>query len=268
MSFKLTIGRYYHASSAIHRLNPTVKSACALLLILASFFVQTPVQLAFFCLVIGALLVLAQISVRHILRSAIPIAWVLSILALCNLLLVRGGTTLVTAGPVIITSAGVWAAVLYPVRVFAAILIGMLLMLTTTPNDLGKAFDNVLSPLSRIGLPGHELAMVFSLMLRFIPTLSADAASIAEAQEARGGSANHGSLVRRCRALQSITVALIASSLRHAENLARALDARNYVAAAPRTSWHQSRFTFREAVALFVTASVIAGIFTLSTTIR
>ncbi len=264
MSCKLTIGRYYHASSIVHRLNPTVKSVCALLLILASFFVKTPLQLAFFCLIAIALLALAHIPVRHVLRSAVPVAWVLTVLALCNLLLVRGGDTLVAAGFVVITSAGVWAAILYPVRVFAAILIGMLLMLTTTPNDLGKAFDTALSPLSRIGLPGHELAMVFSLMLRFIPTLSADATSITEAQEARGGSARHGSLIQRCRALQSITVALIASSLRHAENLARALDARNYVAADQRTSWRQTRFTFREAASLLVTAAVIAGIFVLA----
>ena len=141
---------------------------------------------------------------------------------------------------------------------------GALLLLTTTQTDLGNAFETACSPLSKIGLPGKEIAMIFSLMLRFIPTLAGDAVSISEAQTARAGDVASGSLPNRLRATFSIVVALLASSLRHANNLSKALDARHYVAGASRTRWHQPTFGAREAIALGVTVCFIAFIFVLA----
>ena len=264
MALKISVGQYYHGNSLIHRLNPNVKCLAALLLMLATFFIRNAPQLAL--LVVGTLclLALAKIPVKQVLVSIIPLAWLLIFLSLFNLLLTREGSVLVSWSIFTITDVGAWSAFLYPVRILAAILIGALLLLTTTQTDLGNAFEAACSPLSKIGLPGKEIAMIFSLMLRFIPTLADDAASISEAQTARAGDVASGSLPKRLRATFSIVVALLASSLRHANNLSKALDARHYVAGASRTRWHQPTFGARETIALVVTVCFIALIFVLA----
>lgn len=264
MALKISVGQYYHTDSPIHRFNPNVKCLAALLLMLTTFFIRTAPQLAL--LVVGALclLALAKIPIKQVLVSIIPLAWLLIFLSLFNLLLTREGTVLVSWSIFTITDVGAWSAFLYPVRILAAILMGALLLLTTTQTDLGNAFEAACSPLSKIGLPGKEIAMIFSLMLRFIPTLAGDAVSISEAQTARAGDVASGSLPKRLRATFSIVVALLASSLRHANNLSKALDARHYVAGASRTRWHQPTFGAREVIALGITACFIALVFVLA----
>ncbi len=264
MALKISVGQYYHGDSLIHRLNPNVKCLAALLLMLTTFFIRNAPQLAL--LVVGALCLLAltKIPVKQVLVSIIPLAWLLIFLSLFNLLLTREGSVLVSWSIFTITDVGAWSAFLYPVRILSAILMGALLLLTTTQTDLGNAFEAACSPLSKIGLPGKEIAMIFSLMLRFIPTLADDAVSISEAQTARAGDVASGSLPKRLRATFSIVVALLASSLRHANNLSKALDARHYVAGASRTRWHQPTFGAREAIALGVTVCFITLIFVLA----
>lgn len=264
MALKISVGQYYHVNSPIHRLNPNVKCLAALLLMLTTFFIRTAPQLAL--LVVGALclLVIAKIPVKQVLMSIIPIAWLLIFLSLFDLLLTREGAVLVSWSIFTITNVGAWSAFLYPMRILAAILIDALLLLTTTQTDLGNAFEAACAPLSKIGLPGKEIAMVFSLMLRFIPTLAGDAVAIFEAQTTRAGDVASGSLPKRLRATLSIVVALLASSLRHANNLSKALDARHYIAGAPRTRWHQPTFGAREAIALGVTACFITFVFVLA----
>ncbi|MBF0914364.1 MAG: energy-coupling factor transporter transmembrane protein EcfT [Atopobium sp.] len=264
MALKISVGQYYHGDSLIHRLNPNVKCLAALLLMLVTFFIRNAPQLALLVVGVLCLLALAKIPVKQVLVSIIPLAWLLIFLSLFNLLLTREGTVLVSWSIFTITDVGAWSAFLYPVRILAAILMGALLLLTTTQTDLGNAFEAACSPLSKIGLPGKEIAMIFSLMLRFIPTLADDAVSISEAQTARAGDVASGSLPKRLRATFSIVVALLASSLRHANNLSKALDARHYVAGASRTRWHQPTFGAREAIALVVTVCFIALIFVLA----
>ena len=264
MALKISVGQYYHGDSLIHRLNPNVKCLAALLLMLATFFIRNAPQLALLVIGVLCLLALAKIPVKQVLVSIIPLAWLLIFLSLFNLLLTREGTVLVSWSIFTITDVGAWSAFLYPVRILAAILIGALLLLTTTQTDLGNAFEAACLPLSKIGLPGKEIAMIFSLMLRFIPTLADDAVSISEAQTARAGNVASGSLPKRLRATFSIVVALLASSLRHANNLSKALDARHYVAGTSRTRWHQPTFGIREAIALGATVCFIALIFVLA----
>jgi energy-coupling factor transporter transmembrane protein EcfT len=150
------------------------------------------------------------------------------------------------------------AALLYTLRFAVALVVGSLIMLTTTPTALSDAFDALLAPLSRIGLPGHEIAMVLSLMLRFIPTLADDLTTISEAQESRGAalSTAHGTARPGTCAL---LVALFASALRHANNLSRALDARCYEGNATRTHLHQLHLSRLDGVLVFfVCAYVVA----------
>ena len=263
MAFRLSMGQYWPAHSPLHALDPRAKVACALAIMVSIFFVHTPAQLAFCWAFALVLISLSHVPAGKVLRSIRPVVFMLLVLSLCNLLLTRSGSTLLALGPVTITSGGVWAAVVFSLRLVVAVIAAALLLLTTTPTQLTDAFDAGLAPLSRLGLPGHELAMVFSLMLRFIPTLADEASAIMDAQTARGGALAEGSLARRARAVVPVIVALLASSVRHANGLSRALDARCYEAGGTRSHWHPLKMQTRDWLALAITAAYVDALITL-----
>lgn len=263
MALRISIGQYYDASSPVHRMDPRAKVAATLAATVTVFFVQTPAQLAlalgFVALVLGA----SHVPLRRVAESIRPLVAVLLVLGALNLLFVRTGAPVATWGPVVVTDDGLWYAVCYPVRFTVAILWGALLLLTTTPTELTDAFEAALAPLSRLGLPGHELAMVFSLMLRFIPTIADEASAITDAQAARGGALDEGSPARRIRAVGSVLVALLASAVHHANGLARALDARCYVGGAARTHWRQPHMRPADWAELALVAAYVAALLAL-----
>ncbi len=260
MAFKLSLGQYWPADSVLHRLDPRAKVAGALVIMISVFFVDTLPELVFSWAVALALVALSRVPVGKVLRSVRTVLAMLTVLSVCNLLLVRKGDVLVSFGIITITSGGVWAAVLYSLRLVVAVIVAALLLLTTTPTQLTDAFDAALAPLSRLGLPGHELAMVFSLMLRFVPTLADEASAILDAQTARGGALAEGSLLKRIRSVVPVVVALLASSLRHANDLSRALDARCYEGGAARSHWHPLHMETRDWIALALTVAYVAAL--------
>ena len=263
MAFRITLGRYVPADSALHRLDPRTKLLCGLAVMVSVFFIRTPAQLVFGWAFALALVALSRVPAGKVLASIRPIVVVLLVLSVFNLLLVNTGTELASLGPLRITDEGLWAAVNYSLRLVVAVVAATLILLTTTPTQLTDAFDALLSPLSRLGLPGHEIAMVFSLMLRFIPTIADEASAILDAQTARGGALAEGSLVGRVRAIVPVIVALLASSLRHANGLSRALDARCYEGGASRSHWHPLQLHARDAVAAAVACAYVAAILVL-----
>ena len=252
MALRITFGQYYPADSPIHRLDARTKVIGALSLMLLTLLVRTPAQLALALAFACALVALSRVGAARLLAAGRPLLVMLALVSVFNLLLIRSGETLLALGPIAITSAGAWAAVLYSLRVAVALSAGMLLLLTTTPTELTDAFEAILSPLARVGLPAHELAMVFSLMLRFIPTLADELSAILDAQRSRGASLSQGSPARRLRSLVPVVVALLASALHHANGLSRTLDARCFVAGSPRTHWHPLRLGRGDAVAAAV----------------
>ena len=259
MAFNIKIGQYYEADSPIHALDARVKLCCELAALVAMFCAGRPAQLvlgaAFTLCVVAA----SRIPVGRIAASIKPLVFFLAFLSLFNLVFVQSGAPLLVAGPLRITEGGAWAAVLYTVRFGLALMLGSLILLTTTPTELSDAFDSLLSPLARLGLPAHEIAMVFSLMLRFIPTIADETSAILDAQAMRGGGFDEGGPARRVRAIVPVVVALLASGLRHAEGLSRALDARCYEGGEGRTHLHEQRIERRDLVAVAVAAAFIAG---------
>lgn len=256
MSLKVTVGQYFPADSPIHRLDARVKAACALALIVGSLFVRTPVQLALACAMTLAVLLLSEVPASKVIGSLRPIIAFLVFTSLFNLFWVGTGDVLVSA-PLRITSGGLWTAVLYTLRFTMLVMTGAMLTLTTTPTALTDAFEASLSPLARIGAPAHEWAMVLSLALRFVPVLADDASAVLDAQRARGGALDQGGPARRVRSLVSIMVPLFASSLRHADGLSRALDARCYEGGEGRTHWHERRFGPQERAAVTMTTAYL-----------
>ncbi len=258
MALRITLGQYYAADSPIHRMDPRVKILGALAIMVTVFFIHTPWQLALGLAFSLGLVVVAHIPARSVIGAVRPVAFVLLLLGLFNLFTVRTGEVLWEWWAIVITTDGVRAAFLYSLRLLVGVLAGLLILLTTTPSRLTDAFDALLAPLSHIGLPGHELAMVFSLMLRFVPTLADEARAVSDAQTARGGGLGEGSPIKRVRALVPVVVALLASSLHHAEDLSRALDARCYVGSQSRSHWHPLRMRWSDWVAFACVAAYIA----------
>ena len=260
MALKISIGQYVATGSPLHRLDARVKLVCLLALLVGVFCVSNAVQLALVAAAVGGLLLLAKVPAGSVLASVRPLVVFLAVLSLFNLFFVRTGDVVAELGPVSITSGGVAAAALYTARFAVALVAGSLILLTTTPTQLADAFDRMLSPLSRVGLPGHEIAMVFSLMMRFVPMLADEATAIIDAQSLRGGALGEGGPVRRVRSIVPVVVALLASGLRHADGLARALEARCYEGGAGRTHFHEQRLGASEAVAVAATAVLLAAL--------
>lgn len=260
MALKLSLGQYYATDSIVHALDPRAKAICAVTVMVSVFFVHTPVQLAIGYAFALLAVVLARIPASKVLGSIRAVIFVLLVLSVFNLFLVNTGDVLWQLGFLRITTDSLAAALLYSLRLVIGVIMGALVLLTTTPAQLTDAFDALLAPLARIGLPAHEIAMVFSLMLRFIPTLADEASAVMDAQTARGGSLSEGSPLHRIRAVAAVLVALLASSLHHANDLSRALDARCYEGGAARTHWHPLRMRVRDWLALVFTAAFVGGL--------
>ncbi len=266
MAFHLDLGRYYPADSFVHALDVRVKLCCIVALLVGIFCISNLPQLVLGAVVTAALPACARIPASRVLSSVRPLAMFLGVLSLFNLVFIQTGATLVELGSISITTGGVLAAVLYTLRFLLALVLGSLILLTSTPTQIADALDRLLSPLSRVGLPGHELAMVFSLMLRFVPTLSDEASAIMEAQSLRGGSFNEGSIAQRLRSLSSVVISLLASGLRHAEGLSRALDTRCYEGGSGRTHLHEQHLGAHELVAILATGAFLVALIALAYT--
>ena len=258
MALKLSIGQYYAADSVVHKLDPRAKTISALAIMVSVFFIHTPQQLALGFGLMLCLVALSRIPIRKVLASVRPVVMMLLLLSIFNLFLVNTGDVLAQIGPLRITTDSLAAALLYSLRLVIGVLAGALILLTTTPSQLTDAFVALLAPLSRLGLPGNEIAMVFSLMLRFIPTLVDEARAVSDAQKARGGALGEGSPLVRIRAIVPVIVSLLASSLHHADDLARALDARCYESGAARSHWHPLRMHMQDWIALAITCTYVA----------
>ena len=214
--------------SLLARLDPRAKLVTFLLAMFTAFAISTPAQLVLALVVTVGLFAAARAPLHSIMKSVKGFLVLMLLLALFNLLVTQTGRRLAAWGPFVLTTGGIWVAVLYACRFMLIIFLGALLVETTTPTQMTDACESLLSPLSRLGIHTNEIALVLSLALRFIPTLGREVQAIVEAQAARGGSIESGSLSQRLHAAIAITVPVFAGALRHADNLSRALDARCY----------------------------------------
>ncbi|WP_300767376.1 energy-coupling factor transporter ATPase [uncultured Bifidobacterium sp.] len=249
-------------SGVLARVDPRVKLLGSLALMFTAFTVSTPAQLALTAVLTTFLAIASGVPPRRLGRSVRVLLVLFIITGLLNVLVVRTGTPLLSFGPILITDEGLVTAVLYSCRFAMVVVIGALVLLTTPPTRITDAVDSMLSPLNRWGLHADVLALVLSLALRFLPTLGTETRSIIDAQAARGGDVGSGSPARRVRALVAVTIPVFAATLRHADNLSLALDARCYEAGAKRTHWRTMRITTLDRVAVTICVAYIAALFT------
>ncbi len=251
------------AHSVIHRLDPRVKMVGFLAAMFTMFAVNTPTQLALGIAITLAVIAAARLNPLRVLESIHPILVLLVLMGVVNLFVVRTGTPVVALGPLSITDQGVTIAVLYACRFALVIILGAVFLTTTTPTAMTDAFATLISPLNHLGIHAQEIALVMSLALRFIPTLTDETRAIVDAQSARGGSIETGSLAQRIKAMSAIIVPIFAGTLRHADNLSLALDARCYEEGIRRTHWRALTSAARDLVFAAAVIVYIAAIIAL-----
>lgn len=248
------------AASLIGRLDPRVKLPAFLLVMMCAFAITNVRQLAVgACTVIGVLIA-SRIGAGRLWRSIRVFLVLFVFMGLANVFFVRAGTTLATIGSIPITDDGLAISALYICRFTMVIVMGAVFLATTTPTAITDAVDALFSPLRRFGVHTQEVALVFSLALRFMPTLATETRAIMDAQSARGGSIETGTPTRRLRAMAAIIVPVFAGALRHADDLGLALDARCYEEGIHRTHWRVLRIESRDIVFMMAIALTLAGI--------
>ncbi len=247
----ITIGQYYVADSVIHRLDPRVKVTGTLLYIVSLFLFH---NFWGYVVAVGcffAVMVLSKVPFSYIVRGLKPIFFMLVFTAVLNLFWTPG-TVFFRFGAIQLTWEGLRKSVFMAFRLIFLVLGSSLMTLTTTPNQLTDALEKLLRPLRHLHVPVHEIAMMMSIALRFIPILVEETDRIMKAQMARGADFESGSVLQRLRNMLPILVPLFVSAIRRANDLALAMDARCYHGGDGRTKMHPLRYQGRDFAAYFI----------------
>lgn len=255
----ITIGQYFPGESIIHRLDPRFKIVITFIYILMLFTGSNIV-----CLAVGAVytimaILMSKIPFKMFVKSIKPIFPFLILTAVMNLVFVGSGDIVFEWKFLKITQDGINTSVFMIVRIVLLIAGSSLLTYTTSPITLTDAIERLLSPLKKIKVPVHELAMMMSIALRFIPTLIEETDKIMSAQKARGAEIDTGSFTTRAKNMVSILVPLFISSFRRADELATAMECRCYHGGEGRTRLRQMKSASRDYIALALTLVFYGG---------
>ncbi|MDO9593212.1 MAG: energy-coupling factor transporter transmembrane component T [Erysipelotrichaceae bacterium] len=255
----ITVGQYLPLSSAVHKMDPRFKLMASMLYIVSLFlvdsFVGYLVVLAFLSLTVLA----SKVPYKYLLRGLKPVVMIIFFAFGINIFLTPG-TELFSWGIVKITQEGVRQAFFMASRLILLIMGTSMLTLTTSPIELTDGLERLLNPFKRIGLPAHELAMMMTIALRFIPTLLEETDKIMKAQMARGADFESGNLVKRAKSLIPLLVPLFISAFRRADELAMAMEARCYRGGENRTRMKILKFTYMDIIGTLVFTLYCGGL--------
>ncbi len=254
----ITLGQYFPGDTVIHRLDPRTKLILVVLYIIALFNAKGWPSYLLMLAVTFLCMAISHISPKNIFKGLKPMLFIIALTALLNIFYTQG--TPIREGW-IITWEGIARAVKMMLRITLLITGTFLLTYTTSPMALTDGLERLLKPLNRIKVPVHEITLMMSMALRFIPTLVEETDKIMSAQKARGADFETGSLIDRAKALLPILVPLFVSAFRRADELAIAMESRCYHGGEGRTRMKQLRFTTQDFTALALGAVFLAGIF-------
>lgn len=256
----ITIGQHFPGNSVLHTMDPRVKLVLTIAYIVMLFVGSNPAGLAISVLLVLALYLAAKIPLRMLTRSIKPILPIILFTAVLNLFFMAGTSAPLFAWWIFkIYKEGVFYAIVMAVRILCLIAGTSLLTYTTSPIVLTDAIEQLLRPLAKLHLPVHELAMMMTIALRFIPTLIEETDKIMNAQKARGAQLDSGSLKQRVRALIPVLIPLFISAFRRADELAIAMESRCYHGDEGRTRMKQLRWQTRDTLAMFLGGVVLAA---------
>ena len=257
MMKNITMGQYYPVDSWVHRLDPRTKILLTVAMIVAVFVVKTMVG---YGLILGFMYLVSKLSnipFKMLVKGIKPLKFILILTFILNLFFNTGATMLVEWGFIKISYEGLSTAVHYSLRLVFLVLGTSLMTLTTSPIALSDGIEMLLSPLKKIHFPAHELAMMMSIALRFIPTLMEEADKIMKAQMARGADFESGNLLARAKAMVPLLVPLFVSAFRRAGDLAMAMESRCYHGGENRTRLRVLKITKNDWLAAAGVAALI-----------
>ena len=259
----ITLGQFFPGNTPIHRLDPRTKLLCVILYIVALFNAKGPLTYAIVAVVLTVCILISKVHYKALTRGLKPVYIIVAFTAIMNLFF--SGDTPVADVWLLrhITYEGIRTAIAMVLRIVMLIMGTFLLTYTTSPISLTDALEHLLSPLKKLKMPIHELAMMMSIALRFIPTLIEETDKIMSAQKARGADFESGNIFQRAKALVPILVPLFISAFRRADELATAMECRCYHGGEGRTALHVLRYKTADYLALVAFLAFTVGIIVL-----
>ena len=253
----ITLGQYYPVKSPVHNLDPRIKIILTIAFIVAVFLGSSLWALFPVAAYIILAALLAHLPLKLLLKGIKPLRIILIFTFLLNLFFNAGETVLVEVWKIRITLEGLLTAIRFSMRLVFLVSGASLLTLTTPPVVLTDGMERLLSPLRKIGFPAHELAMMMSIALRFIPVLLEEADKIMKAQMARGADFESGNLIQRAKSMVPLLVPLFVSAFRRAGDLAMAMEARCYHGGEGRTRLRVLKLTMNDLYACLITVALM-----------
>ena len=238
----ITLGQYFPLDSLVHKIDPRFKIIFTLLYIILVFFADSLLGYALVALFCFAIIKLSKVGFIPVFKSIKPLLFIICFTALVNIFFTGGENVVFKWKAITITSDGIINAVNMALRLIFLVVGSSLLTYTTSPIMLTNGIERLLSPFSKLGFASHEIAMMMTIALRFIPTLLEETEKIIVAQKARGADFESGNLFRRAKALVPVLIPLFISSFRRADELATAMECRCYRGGDHRTSLTQLHF--------------------------
>ena len=248
----MILGRYIPGDSIIHRLDPRSKLLAMFLLIVISFWANNPITNLLLFVVTGIFISLSGVPLSFFIKGLRSMFFLIAFTTIFQLFFITGGQVLWEIGFIKITSHGIEQAGIIFCRFVLIIFFSTLLTLTTMPLSLAKAVESLLSPLKRFKVPVHEIGLMLSMSLRFVPTLMDDTIRIMNAQKARGVDFGEGSIIQKVKAMIPILIPLFATSLKRADSLATAMEARGYQGGVGRSQYRQLSWMRKDSIALIL----------------
>lgn len=258
----ITIGQYIPGSSPLHKMHAPIKIILTILYITVLFLVDSPVSYVIFTVYTVVLVLISGVPMKTLLRGVKPMLWIFIFTAILNVFMTPGET--IWSLPIFrftlkITKEGLTAGVTMAVRLLYLIIGTSLLTLTTSPLQLTDGIEKLLKPLRKIKVPSHEIAMMMTIAIRFIPTLAEETDKIKKAQTARGADFETGNIIKRAKAMIPLLVPLFISAFRRADELATAMEARCYNGGGNRTRMKETHMTALDvkAIVIFILAATV-----------
>lgn len=262
----IAFGQYYPSGSVLHSLDPRAKIILTILFIVVTFLCSNAVAFAALLLFALLLTAVAKIPLRILLRSLRSLFFIIAFTSVINIFFTSGDHLLTPPDfPIHIYEEGLWNALFMVLRITVLIIgTGLFLTYTTTPIELTDAIESLLYPLKKLHVPVHDFAMMMTIALRFIPTLSEETEKIIHAQKARGADFESGNLLRRVKALIPVLIPLFVSAFNRAFDLAAAMECRCYHGGEGRTRMKVLTFRWRDGLSLLLMIGFGVGIFFLN----
>ena len=259
----ITLGQYFPGDTVAHKLDPRTKILLVVLYITALFCAKHIVTYGIMALCLAVCVKISGVGVKALVRGLKPVMFIILFTGVLNLFFTPGERNLVEWGIIKISDTGIENAIFMVFRIMLLIMGTFLMTYTTSPIALTDGLEQLLSPLKKIRVPVHELAMMMSIALRFIPTLIEETAKIMSAQKARGADFESGGLIDKAKALIPILVPLFISAFRRADELATAMECRCYHGGEGRTKLHVLKYERRDYVALAAGVLICMGVIVL-----